>query len=147
MSVTRDVTRDGCEGGGKPGEEGEFESCRTAEPRSLGKRECSLCRVGFGGQGSRGLRARSQKGKLPRPIGFSIFGSREIHGAEGRLVREGMLGWGSVWSHIQVSAADGCRLCVCVCVCVSNSLGVQGVSTLSAGLCRASMLVSLCVGI
>ena len=50
---------------GKRGEEGEFEGCRTAEPRSLGKRECSLFRVGLGGQWSRGLRAGSQKGKLP----------------------------------------------------------------------------------
>lgn len=32
------------------------------------------------------------------------------------------------------------------CVCVSNGLCMQGVSTLFAGLCRACMLVFLCVG-
>ena len=46
----------------------------------------------------------------------------------------------------QTASVSVYRLCVCVCVCVCNSLGVQGVSTLSAGFCRASMLVSLCVG-
>ena len=98
---------------------------------------------GSWGQTSRGLKTVSRRG-IPAAVsvlsGFSIFiftwGRRSGLGGKAS-------GWGSVWSHIQLSATDGCGL---RCGCVRASNGPCG--TVHAGcvrplcmLCRESMRV------
>lgn len=66
-------------------------------------------------------------------------------GPEGRLVGEGMSGWGSMDHTIKCLQLIDMG-CVCVCVRASNGLCMQGVSTPFVSLGRACMLLSLCVG-